>query len=107
MYDADIDCIQQIIQRSNDYEKETIVVPFALSDKKEIANLYITYDPNMSSILMPKTDIKLNYSYPNSNFDYGVAQALKVVEVRELTLFSIFRYSRFRVKDFKWINSHS
>ncbi len=89
MYDADIDCIQQIIQRSNDYEKETIVVPFALSDKKEIANLYITYDPNMSSILMPKTDIKLNYSYPNSNFDYGVAQALKVVEVRELEVTSL------------------
>jgi hypothetical protein len=89
MYDADIDCIQQIIQRSKDYKKETIVAPFALSDKKEITNLYITYDPNMSSLLKPKSDIKLNYSYPNSNFDYDVAQALKVIEVRELEVTSL------------------
>jgi hypothetical protein len=74
MYDADIDCIQQIIQRSKDYNKETIVAPFALSDKKEITNSNITDDPNMSSLLKPKSDIKLNYSYPNSNFDYDAAQ---------------------------------
>ncbi len=89
MYDADIDCIQQIIQRSKNHEKKTIVAPFAISDKKEITNLYMTYDPNMSSLLKPKTDIKLSYSYPNSNFDYDVAQALKVVEVRELEVTSL------------------
>lgn len=43
----------------------------------------------MSSLLKPKSDIKLNHSYPNSNFDYDVVQALKVIEVRELEVTSL------------------
>ena len=89
MYDADSDCIEQIIERSSKSKSETLVVPFALSDKKENAKLYLTYDPNMSSLLKPLPDIHCSYSYPKSNFDYDLREALKIVEERNVEVIGL------------------
>lgn len=89
MYDADFDCIEQIVERSSKSKSETLVVPFALSANSGIANLYLTYDPNMSSLLKPLSDMQLSYQYPQSNFDYDLREALKVVEEREIEVTSL------------------
>ena len=72
MYDADFDCIEQIAERSSKSGGETLVLPFALSAKTGIGKLHLTYDPNMTSLLKPLSDLRLNYQYPKSNFDYDL-----------------------------------
>jgi len=89
MYDADEDCLEQIISGSNNQTNQIIVLPLAVADKKAIVNLNITYDPNMSSILDPIPDTGLSYSYPGANFDYEINEAIRVVEKREVEVFSL------------------
>ena len=50
-YDADMECIEQIKDRNQDFDSELCVLPYGLSDKCKSSVLNINYDPYTSSLL--------------------------------------------------------
>ena len=89
VYDADADCIEQIIDISNNEQSSTIVLPYAVGEIQDHGTLYITYDPYMSSILEPIQNTGLSYPYPGVSYDYVVDEALRVLEKRKVELMSL------------------
>ena len=89
VYDADADCIEQIIDISNNEQSSTIVLPYAVGEIQDRGTLYITYDPYMSSILEPIQNTGLSYPYPGVSYDYVVDEALRVLEKRKVELMSL------------------
>ncbi len=89
VYDADADCIEQIVDISQNEPSPTMVLPYAVGEIQDHGTLYLTYDPYMSSILEPIQYTGLSYPYPGVPYDYVVDDALRVVEKRKVELMSL------------------
>lgn len=80
IYEADPDCIDQIVLYNGALGSETIVLPYALGADSCQQKLRLTYDPYASSLLEPKTDTGLFYIWePLPALDYPVDKCFSVV----------------------------
>lgn len=80
LYDADPDCIDQIVQVNDPINSKTIVLPYALGAESCQKRLRLTYDPYASSLLEPNTATDLFYTWePLPALDYPLDICFAVV----------------------------
>jgi FkbM family methyltransferase len=91
IYDADESCIEQV--KETWYGKQTIILPYCLSNKFGTSELNINYDPYTSSLLPTNPDFGNFYiSNQEKNSDYRLAETLRTertIEVITHTLDSL------------------
>ena len=88
LYDADKDCLKQIIARNRHLESQLHVLPYAFGDKCKTSTLNINYDPYTSSLLETNESLDSFYKFSN-NHDYILGETAKTVEKRDVEVVSI------------------
>jgi FkbM family methyltransferase len=83
LFDADDDCIEGLIDRTNGRDLRTSLVSACLSDQDGDAEFHITINPSASSLLEP-SEASRGFVQPLFGIDWDVARAASVVERRTL-----------------------
>ena len=96
LYDADLECVEQIRERNGILSSELHVLPYCLGASRTEGEINITYDPYTSSLYELSPDYNSYYSI-SGGFDYLFAEACKVVEKRRVKIISADDI--FRLKD--------
>jgi len=83
LYDADVDCLEQIKAVNQKLGSELHVLPYCVSDVCKKTSININYDPYTSSVydLNPEFD---SYYVRHNSHDYVFSEALKSMEKREV-----------------------
>jgi FkbM family methyltransferase len=100
IYDADADCISQIIEYNKNSYSQLVVLPYCVgSDNKKI-KFYTNYDPYTSSLLQNNPEFG-DYYFFNHTHDYILSDVLKAMEIIELevkTLDSIVEIDKINIQ---------
>lgn len=88
LYEADRDCIAQIVERNKRLGSELHVLPYCLSNYSKTGNFNINYDPYTSSLLDFNSDYNSYYFFYRDH-DYIISEATKVMESRSVELLTV------------------
>lgn len=85
LYDADEECVEQAAAKARGFRSTTQVLPLCIGGNEAQRRLFVTYDPNASSLLAPLTDTGL-YAIPDSlpALDYPLDETFTVVRTVEV-----------------------
>ena len=88
LYDADADCIEQILKTNKSLDSELHVLPYALGDSCKPGVLNINYDPFTSSLL-ETNNLYDSFSMFSHDHDYIIGETTKTIDKRDVELRSI------------------
>ena len=83
LYDADVDCIEQIKNNAQKTNSTSLVYPYCISDKNKTVKFNFNYDPYTNSIYPFNDEYKNHYLF-YSDHDYPLCQTIKTMETRQL-----------------------
>lgn len=83
LYDADTDCISQIIENNKNLPSQLMVFPYCVGSENKKTKFNINYDPYSSSILQNNPKFGNYYSF-KSTYDYILSDSFKAMEIIEL-----------------------
>ena len=88
LYDADVDCINQISKQNQNHKSELHVLPYSLGDVCGSGILNINYDPYTSSLLETNHAYDSFYSFFQDH-DYIMGEAAKTIEKRDIEVITM------------------
>jgi methyltransferase, FkbM family len=88
LYDADVECIEQIKEYNENLESELYVLPYCVGNNNEIAELNIMYDPYSSSLRELNDEYK-NFYIHSRGVDYIFSDTVSIIEKRKVDLVTL------------------
>jgi len=88
LYDADQECIEQVIDTNQENSSELHVFPYCLGDECRKALFHIAYDPYCSSLLEFNDEYRDFYKF-YCVFDYIYTETAQQMETREVDLVTL------------------